>query len=323
VRKAEVVQGMNQQSKPAMSDGFHEEVPTVSIGKKGKASVRQGQGNILISGIKEHRQDKEQEHAYEGDGTARTTLGLISVSSCESEVALEILDSESTTEDDVVEVIDLVAAETASHGKLRGGRSPNGASDYMGKPKKGHERTSQKSGIQGGQVGRTIGEEEQHHVWAQFLKDVTTAKGGRKKASTHAASDRQEQRTDKSIREEIEPVNSFNSHDLSVHLEEFYKSQRALLASYNLNKREGPSAYHKLAGQGQITPGASDYLASTRESFETNHVSFVFVVHKKKGLLLKRIKDGSLLRYEVPGGMVSERDYATAGKVSVLPWIMV
>jgi Uri superfamily endonuclease len=302
-----------------MNDGFHEEVPTVPLlGKNKNVSVWQGQGNMLSSVVTEHRQDKEQDHAYDVDGSARTTLGvmsgLMSVSSGESELTLEVLDSESTTEDDVVEVIDLIDAETVPGETSGGGRSPKGPSDYMGKPKQGHERASRNSGIRGCHVGRSINDEEQHHAWVQFLKDGNTFKGSRN-TSIHAASERRENRTDKSICEELEPVNSFNSHDLSVKMEEFYKTQRALVESYNLKKREG----HQLAGQGQITSNASDYLALMRESFEVNHVSFVFVVHKEEGLLLKRIRDGSLLRYEVPGGMVSESDYVKAGKVSVLP----
>ena len=50
--------------------------------------------------------------------------------------------------------------------------------------------------------------------------------------------------------------------------------------------------------------------------FEGNYFGIVFVVHKTKGLLLKRIR-GASLRYEVPIGVVSDYDYATAGKFAL------
>lgn len=323
VRREPVLQGINQHNEPAMSDDSQEEVSTVPRGKKRKVSLSQEQGYKLGSVVKEDRQDKEQDKAYDGDGTA---IRLVSSSSAKRVVSLDVSDTESATEDDVVEVSKIVYEEAVKDEQMGGSRSPKDPSDCMGNPKKGYERTSQNNDIQGCQVGTTINEEEQRHVLVQCLKDINTLKDCRKKTLMRATVERREKLTVESIRERFglySGVNNFNSHHLSVDMEDFYKTQRALLASYDLKKSEGPFVYHRFAAQGQNTPSAPEYLpwrgstALTRETFESNHVSFVFVVHKQKGLLLKKIQEGSLLRYEVPGGVVSESDYATAGKVSM------
>jgi hypothetical protein len=326
VRKESFLEDLNQQNKPAMSDDSQEDVVTVARGKKKKVSGRQGQGYQLGSGIKEDRQDKELDKAYQGDGTAMIPLQLVSSSSAKREVSLGELDTESATEDDDVEASNLVYA--VKDEQSRGSRSRSDLSDCMGKPKQGYKRNSPNDGVQGWQAGTTINEDEQRHVLVACLKDISTLESSRKKTLMRSASEKREKLTVESIRERFalfSGVNNSSSQDLSVDLEEFYKTQRALIASYNLRKSEGEVVYHRLAGQGQISASTFDRgsMASKRGRLERNHVSFVFVVHKKKGLLLKKIEDGSLLRYEVPRGVVRESDYAAAGKVSVPPLIAI
>jgi hypothetical protein len=319
------MKGLFQQNKPAVSDDSKEDVVTVAKGKTRKVSVRQGQGNQLGSGVKEDRQDKELDKVYEGDRTAMIPLQLVSSLSAKHEVSLGELNTESATEDDNVEVSNLVYA--LKNEQSGGSRSPSDLSDCMGKPKQGYERTSPNNCVQEWQAGTTINEDEERHVLVELLKDISTLESSRTKTLVRSASKKGKKLTVESIRERFalfSGVNNSNLQDLLlVNLEEFYKTQRALIASSNLRKSEGEVMYHQLAGQGQISTSTFDSgsMASKRGTLERNHVSFVFVVHKKKGLLLKKIEDGSLLRYEVSRGVLRKSDYAAAGKVSMPPLI--
>ncbi|CAB9497721.1 NUDIX domain [Seminavis robusta] len=115
-----------------------------------------------------------------------------------------------------------------------------------------------------------------------------------------------------------------NSGNLSVDMEKFYMNQRAQLATYQMKKREALFwNYGDTGGKEGKEIDVDDLplsgsVALIRRTFEDRHISYVFAVHKKKGLLLKKLVPGEdgTPRYEVPAGIVAESDYSDAERES-------
>jgi hypothetical protein len=124
----------------------------------------------------------------------------------------------------------------------------------------------------------------------------------------------------KSIREKFERRSGGN---FDVDMEKFYMDQRARLITYQRKKKEALGLNRWIEGS-EVTSGEIDHspmtlsVASAREAYfdQCRRSFFVFAVHQKKGLLLRKVASdpASYHQYEVPGGVVYENDYTAAGK---------
>lgn len=124
------------------------------------------------------------------------------------------------------------------------------------------------------------------------------------------------------VREQYGKEENFKTDEVSDDLERFYLSQRARCEAYQQKKRDTLILNHEALDIRRSTSCESNQSPGSlptgfaRQAFEGGFSAHVFVIHDRHGLLMKKVSSNPETKhqYQIPGGVVDDCDFATAGK---------